>query len=184
MEIDKLKRNKQVGAKKIHKEGLKSIKTSKIVVPLYKREMPNDMREELEGRAKAYGKNPDSDFISVRLYEFNTILSKKLPHIRSISWGEILNYHLVKWIIVKTNGIFDKLTKSRINLLVEEYFVYMPFILQRMHPNDNRPFGLGFDKELEEKDYKVNDYARYRVKEAFKIQIVDPLMNIEIKNVE
>ena len=68
MEIDKLKRNKQVGAKKIHKEGLKSIKTSKIVVPLYKKEMPPEMRAELEGRAKAYGKNPDDDFISVRLY--------------------------------------------------------------------------------------------------------------------
>jgi len=184
MEIEKLKLKKQIGAKKVHKEGLKSIKTSKIVVPLYKKEMLPEMIVELEKRAKAYGKNSADDFIVVRLYEFNQIVSKKIPGSPIITWGDVVNYHLVKWLIVKTNGIFDNLTRQRINTLLESYFVYMPFILQRMNPNDNIPFSDGFDKELETRGYRINDYARHRVREAFKIQVVDPLMEIEIIEVK
>ena len=156
------------------------IKKSRIVVPFYRYTLSEEVQKELELEAKSHGKSTNSDFLFANLDKLNKSIARKNPNLPLLSWGDILNHHLVKWVIIKTGGEFESLTRKKVNKLVSEYFTYMPFITQRMWRSINVPFGAGFDKELQDKDYKRNDYARYRLKEQFKHELIDKLMEVEL----
>lgn len=173
-------RLKKLKVKKIKKVGLKFINESKIVVPLHRGILTDVARRHLEKVCKNLNRNQNSPFIFVNLQELNRSIQSENPEEPPIKWINIISQHLPKWIIIKAGDRYEILTRSRVNGWINEYFVYMPFVQQRLWSGLNVPFGAGFDKELEAKDYKVNDYAKCRLKEQFKYEVVDKLFEIEI----
>jgi len=166
--------------KKVQKRGLESIKTSKIIIPFYKNSLTDAAKKRLEDKARSYNNDPNDPFIFCNLYELNKEVKSDDPDFTPITWCDVLKHHLPKWVIIKTNGLYENLTRERVNLLIAEFFKYMPFVQQRLWTALKIPFGAGFDKELEANDYKKNDYARCRLKEQLKFEVIDKLLDVEI----
>lgn len=166
--------------KKVERSGLKSIKASRIVVPFFKSVLSECARKHLENAARSHRKDPNGPFIFANLYDLNRSIQKENPEETLITWMDIIHQHFPKWIIVKSLGQYEKTTRERVNEWIGEYFTYMPFVQQRLWSAVKVPFGSGFDKELEAKDYKINDYAMCRLKEQLKFEVIDKLCEIEI----
>jgi hypothetical protein len=174
-----LDNNKQIGQRKIHKEGVKSIKDSKIVVPIWKAQIHENIRLEMEKKAKALGKDPSSPFLYTNLYEINKKSRRMNLDLYTITWDHVLKVHLPRWISEKIDGNYTELTKFEVNKMLDGFFLYMPFIFLRI-PGDNRKYSDEFDQDLSSPDYTKNHYSRFRFKEEFQKEIIDKLSAIEI----
>ena len=159
--------------KKHQDTGVYHIQESKIIVPIYKNDIAPIILEKIE-------KNSDAIFIYINLKIYNKICSDLGLEEEKINWSVIIAHHLPMWISLKCGSSFINLTKYNVNGFLNEFFTHMPFIKLRFYYGLRMNFGHGFDKELKSKDYTHNDYARFRLKEQLKYEIIDKLSKIEV----
>ena len=166
--------------KKLSREQL-VIKDNKVVVMFHKESLPGVIREELDLITEKFCKDPKAPFVVLNLGQLNTLIKNKSLSKNFISIGHILDIHLIKWLELRIDGEYTSLTREKVNILLSEYFLYMPMITQRLWGSLRVPFGAGYDKELWSKDYTKGHYAKYRFKEQFKHEFIDKLPFIKIE---